>query len=42
MGGRKSMDFLENLIALCRECHVEYGDKKQWKEFLNNIVENRR
>jgi len=42
MGGRKNMDFFENLIALCRECHVKYGDKKQWKKFLNNIVKNRK
>ena len=37
MGGRKSMDVIENLMALCRECHVEYGDKKQYKTILKEI-----
>lgn len=34
MGGRKSADTIENLMALCRKCHDKYGDKKQYKEFL--------
>jgi len=37
MGGKKSKDVIENLQALCRKCHIEYGDKKQHKEFLNEI-----
>ena len=28
---------ITNLMALCRKCHVVYGDKKQHKEFLQNI-----
>ena len=28
---------ITNLMALCRECHIEYGDKKQFIEFLQNI-----
>ena len=34
MGGSKHADTIENLMALCRECHVEFGDKKHYKELL--------
>jgi 5-methylcytosine-specific restriction endonuclease McrA len=34
MGGSKTADTIENLMALCRECHVEFGDKKHYKELL--------
>lgn len=34
MGGGKTKDTIENLMAVCRSCHVEYGDKKQHIEFL--------
>ena len=34
MGGTKKGDTIENLMALCREHHLEYGDKKQYMEFL--------
>ena len=34
MGGTKIGDKIENLMALCREHHLEYGDKKQYMEFL--------
>lgn len=34
MGGSKTKDVIENLMALCRSCHLEYGDKKQYVEFL--------
>jgi 5-methylcytosine-specific restriction endonuclease McrA len=27
-------DVITNLQALCRPCHIYYGDKKQYKEFL--------
>lgn len=37
MGGSKTKDVIENLQALCRECHIEYGDKKQHKEFLKEV-----
>lgn len=34
IGGSSRKDNPENLIALCRECHVKYGDKKQYKDYL--------
>ena len=34
MGGSKEADTIENLMALCRKCHVEFGDKKHYKELL--------
>jgi hypothetical protein len=37
MGGSKKKDTIENLMCLCREHHLEYGDKKQYKEFLKEI-----
>lgn len=39
MGGdpQKLKDVVENLMALCRECHVKYGDKVQWMDFLQTI-----
>jgi len=37
MGGTKEADKIENLMALDRECHIKYGDKKQFKEFLQEI-----
>jgi hypothetical protein len=37
MGGSKDKDNIENLQAVCRSCHIEYGDKKEHLEFLQNI-----
>jgi hypothetical protein len=38
MGGnpKGDKDVITNLQALCRPCHVYYGDKKQYKEFLKD------
>jgi hypothetical protein len=44
MGGSKSADRIENIMALCRKHHEEFGDKKQWKEWLiklHNIKMNK-
>lgn len=35
MGGTDKDD-IKNLMALCRGCHIEYGDKKHYKEFLKD------
>lgn len=37
MGGRSSADEIQNLMALCRKCHEDYGDRKQFKEYLKKI-----
>ena len=41
MGGSKIKDNIENIMALCRECHLEYGDKKVWKKFLKENHEQK-
>lgn len=37
MGGTKKPDRIENLMALCRKCHIEFGDKKQHMDYLKEI-----
>jgi predicted restriction endonuclease len=39
MGGTKQADTIDNLMALCREHHMEFGDKKQHKQYLYNTHE---
>ena len=39
MGGTKEKDDIHNLMALCRKCHIEKGDKKQHMEFLKDVHE---
>jgi len=34
MGGTKKVDTIENLMALCRHCHVVMGDTKTHMEYL--------
>ena len=36
MGGRpkNDMDFIENLMGTCRECHVEHGDNPVFRDML--------
>ena len=34
MGGSKDKDEITNLMGLCRQCHVNFGDKKEHIEFL--------
>lgn len=41
MGGSKYADRLDNLMALCRKCHVEYGDVPELREALYEIHERR-
>ncbi len=40
MGGTKTKDTIENLMALCRGHHVQFGDKKQHKEMLIEVHNN--
>lgn len=37
MGGSKQADTIENLMAVCRSCHVKYGDVPSKKEWLKKI-----
>lgn len=39
MGGTKEKWYnqIENLMALCRKCHDDYGDKGQFIDFLKRI-----
>lgn len=39
MGGSKKKDTIENLMALSRENHEKYGDKKYYKKFLKKVHE---
>jgi len=36
MGGVSDnrLDVIENLMAVCRECHIKCGDKPNWLSFL--------
>lgn len=40
MGGSKEKDKIENLMAVCRKCHIQYGDKKDHIEWLKEIHNN--
>lgn len=37
MGGSKKKDTIDNLMALTRQAHVFYGDKKKWKDWLKMV-----
>jgi 5-methylcytosine-specific restriction endonuclease McrA len=38
MGGRAGADVIENLIALCRKCHIDAHSSKISKEELYGII----
>lgn len=40
MGGSNNKDNIENLMAMTREEHDKYGDKKQYLEYLQTIHDN--
>lgn len=37
MGGSKEKDTIDNLMALCRKCHIEYGDISSLKGELKKL-----
>lgn len=41
MGGRKSANDIKYLMAVCREDHDKYGDKKQYRQMLIEIHFNK-
>jgi len=34
MGGSKDKDNINNLMAVCRDCHLKYGDVPNYVDFL--------
>jgi len=36
MGGTKNKESIEQIMALCRQCHIDFGDKEQYMEFLKD------
>lgn len=41
MGGSQDADDIENLMAVCRRCHIQYGDKKQYMDMLREVHERK-
>tara|TARA_R110002012_G_scaffold13629_1_gene57916 strand:- start:14860 stop:15114 length:255 start_codon:yes stop_codon:yes gene_type:complete len=37
MGGSKKKDTIKNLMAVCRNCHIEFGDETYLKDTLKKI-----
>jgi hypothetical protein len=37
MGGSKSADVIENLMAVCRKCHDIFGDRTDLKDWLTKV-----
>ena len=37
MGGSKTKDYIGNLVAMCRSCHLDFEAKKITKEELQEI-----
>ena len=37
IGGSKNKDFIENLIALCRRCHIKAETDKQFNNQLKEL-----
>ena len=38
MGGKAGKDVIENLIALCRRCHIEAHESKLSKAYLRSLI----
>ena len=36
-GGSGNKDVIENLMAVCRPCHIKFGDVPECKEMLKEI-----
>ena len=40
MGGTEK-DEIENLMAVCRRCHIQYGDNKEYMDYLIEVHYNK-
>ena len=40
-GGSKNKDVIENLMAVCRKCHLDHGERKESLQMLKNIHKRR-
>ena len=41
MGGTNKDDLIKNLMAVCRKCHIKYGDKTKYKDWLKALHQKR-
>lgn len=41
MGGSDEKDHIDNLMAVCRSCHVMFGDRKEMLEACKQLHKNR-
>ena len=37
MGGSKTKDYIENLVALCRDCHLKCHKDKEFNEKVKQV-----
>ena len=37
MGGSKTKDYIENLVAVCRECHNKCHDSKDFNDNIEDL-----
>jgi len=40
MGGSKKANIIDNLMALTRDEHIKFGDKKQYVDYLKQVHTN--
>lgn len=40
MGGSKTADTIENLMAVCRKCHETFGDRTDLKAWMTEVHED--
>lgn len=41
MGGTNKPETIENLMAVCRECHIKYADRKKYLSLLISAHQNK-
>ena len=38
---KSKLNEISNLVALCRECHIEFGDKVQYYKMFDELIKER-